>query len=136
MFRQPRPRRFLQLLWRFGAILRKVPILDRRAVIDVNVGAPEAPADDLVGLEVSATALAMRPRLLALWRQDGEVDLHCIGLRFSRSAYLTISMSSTSTQLNISALSSAEFEIGPMSEATIGHVGLIRTGPNGANGTA
>jgi hypothetical protein len=58
----------------------EVVVFDFRAVLNIAVATPQAPADDCAGIDVGAPALAMEAWLLSLLAQAGEVDLYCGGL--------------------------------------------------------
>jgi hypothetical protein len=73
----------LQFFGWFGAIVGEVPSFGSRAVLNIAVVTPQAPADNCAGIGVGAPTLAMETRLLALFAQAGEVDLYCAGLDFS-----------------------------------------------------
>jgi hypothetical protein len=64
---QARQRSLFQFLGRFGAMMGEVSGFDLRAVLCVPVVTPETKADNSAGIGVSAPALAMGSRSLALF---------------------------------------------------------------------
>ena len=80
-------------------MIGEVPGLDFRAVVCVDMIAPQAETNASAGGEVGAPALAMGSRSLALWGQNAEVNLLCVGGDFRRQPILT-SMFGTRTKLD------------------------------------
>ncbi len=78
---------------------REVLVLDHWAPLCVPVVAPKAKAHRSAGGEIGAPTLALRPRLLANWRQHAHVNLYCTGHNFCGRAVL-FGMFSTRTKLN------------------------------------
>ena len=87
---------FPRMVW---AIDCEGPVFNLWAVFHVHVVTPQAPTDDLVGVDVGAPALAMRSRSLALWGQNAEVDLYRVGLDFRHQPIL-FSVFSTRTKFD------------------------------------
>jgi hypothetical protein len=88
-----------QFLGRFGAMIGEVPGLDFRAVVCVDMVAPQAETNASAGGKVGTPALAMETRLLALFAQAGEVDLYRVGLDFRHQPIL-FSVFSTRTKFD------------------------------------
>jgi uncharacterized RmlC-like cupin family protein len=88
-----------QFLGRFGAMIGEVPGLDFRAVVCVDMIAPQAETNASDGGEVGTAAFTVGARSLALWGQNAEVNLLCVGGDFRRQPILT-SMFGTRTKLD------------------------------------
>lgn len=73
---------------------------DHGSVVGIYVAAPHAKANRIFGINVSAAALAMGDRCLALVRQDCEVDLHRAGIDWRKRALLGSGVLGTRTKLN------------------------------------
>jgi hypothetical protein len=57
-------------------MMGEVLISNLGSVLDVNVVAPKTKPNDITGIGVSTTAVAVGARLLALRGQSAEVDLY------------------------------------------------------------
>jgi hypothetical protein len=78
----------------------EVAIFVFRAVLNIAVATPQAPADDCAGIGVGATALAMEAWLLSALAQAGEVDLYCGGLDCRHLLLRFVFVFGTRTKLN------------------------------------
>ena len=98
-FCQSLHRSLFQLLGRLGAIVGEVPRFDVRVVLPIYMRAPEAPTDNLVGIDLGTSAVAMRCRRLAYvcCRLNGGI---CVPNPFENAAICLKLMSGAGAKLH------------------------------------